>query len=71
MQSRDFCYWLKGFFELNAATFGEPRPLDIKQVKAIEQHLDLVFIHEIDPSMGDPNHQAKLNAIHNNTLVRC
>ena len=25
----------------------------------------MVFVHEIDPSMGDEQHQGKLNSIHN------
>jgi hypothetical protein len=30
----------------------------------IKAHLALVFKHEIDPSMGGPDHQAALNEIH-------
>jgi hypothetical protein len=74
MTSRDFCYWLQGFFELRKAgnyTGG----VDENQVKMIEKHLALVFKHEIDPSMGDESEQNELNTIHNNpldgTLYRC
>lgn len=31
----------------------------------IQAHLNLVFVHEIDPSMGNQEHQDKLNKIHN------
>ena len=34
------------------------------QVKTIQKHLNLVFAHEIDPEMGDEEHQQKLNSIH-------
>lgn len=61
MTSRDFCYWLQGFFELSGA---EARGLNGDQVAAIKGHLALVFKHEIDPSAGPPEHQAELNAIH-------
>lgn len=62
MTSRDFCYWLQGYFEIvgeaGRRTFSEA------QMKCIKQHLALVFKHEIDPSMGGAAHQADLNAIH-------
>lgn len=60
MTSRDFCFWLQGFFELTGATSG----LDNNQVNTIRKHLDLVFIHDIDPTMGGEKHQTKLNSIH-------
>jgi len=60
MTSRDFCYWLQGFFELS-----EPEvELNAKQVELIRKHLNMVFYHEIDPSMGDQEHQDKLNELH-------
>lgn len=39
----------------------------------VRKHLDLVFAHEIDPSMGDAKHQEKLNKIHStdNVTLRC
>ncbi len=59
MQSRDFAYWLQGFFELtNTKTINE------EQTELIKKHLNLVFKHEIDPSMGDEKHQQVLNTIH-------
>lgn len=62
MTSRDFCYWLQGYFEV-AHNSGE-RELTPAQVACIRAHLALVFKHEIDPSMGGPEHQAELNTIH-------
>ena len=59
MQSRDFAFWLQGFFEVsNAETITK------EQTQVIKKHLNLVFKHEIDPSMGDDKHQDELNAIH-------
>lgn len=59
MKSRDFCYWLQGYFEINGGTKLEPH-----QVDCIKRHLGLVFAHEIDPSMGPQEHQQTLNAVH-------
>ena len=59
MQSRDFAFWLQGFFEVSRA-----KTLDEEQVALVKRHLNLVFVHEIDPSMGPPEHQELLNAIH-------
>lgn len=67
MTSRDFCYWLQGNFEIN-----DSDKLTENQVKIIKKHLSLVFKHEIDPSMGDQNHQGILNQIHGkDELARC
>jgi len=61
MTSRDFAYWLMGFFEI-----ANPKTLNEEQTKIIKNHLDLVFYHEIDPSYtNDPNEQQKMNDIHN------
>lgn len=59
MTSRDFAYWLQGFFEIN-----NPSTIGQNQTEIIKRHLDLVFAHEIDPSAGDKEDQDKLNAIH-------
>lgn len=66
MTSRDFCYWLQGYFEIGESqTPGECKPaLRADQVETIRKHLALVFIHEIDPSAGPPDHQAKLDKAH-------
>jgi len=59
MTSRDFAFWLQGFFEVaNPSTIGS------KETEMIKKHLNLVFKHEIDPSMGDEKHQQVLNEIH-------
>lgn len=59
MTSRDFAFWLQGFFEVSEAT-----ELTADQVMRVRKHLNLVFKHEIDPSMGDAAHQADLNKVH-------
>lgn len=56
MTSREFCYWLQGHFELN-----KPTTLDAEQTELIRKHLQLVFIHEIDPSYPQ---KKKLDAVH-------
>lgn len=64
MTSREFCYWLQGMFELNAST-----SLDERQTRMIKNHLDMVFIHDIDPSYPEGD---KLNEVHNQPLImRC
>mgnify|MGYP000554307937 CR=1 FL=1 len=63
MTSRDFCFWLQGVFEVN-----DLKSLDEKQTKIVKAHLALAFIHDIDPSMGDKEHQDKLNETHNSHL---
>ncbi len=59
MTSRDFVYWLQGYFEISKET-----QLDEHQVDLIKRHLGMVFIHEIDPSYGGKDVQEKLNEIH-------
>ena len=65
MTSRDFCYWLQGFFELSPSD----QHITAEQAKCIKAHLNLVFIHEIDPSMGGAKHQAELNAAHDGKVA--
>lgn len=60
MTSRDFCFWLQGYFELST----NHGPLTGEQAATVRNHLALVFKHEIDPSMGDAKHQAALDAVH-------
>lgn len=48
MTSRDFCYWLQGYFELK----GKESTLSTEQVAVVKKHLAMVFRHEIDPSFG-------------------
>lgn len=59
MTSRDFAFWLQGFFEV-----ANPNTIGSKETELIKKHLNLVFKHEIDPSMGDEKHQQVLNEIH-------
>ena len=69
MTSRDFCYWLQGYLELDELAEerhdDEPEPtLTAEQLECIRRHLALVFKHEIDPSYGPPEKQAELNKLH-------
>jgi hypothetical protein len=61
MSAADFCIWLKPYLD------GRDGPLTQDEVLAIRQRLDSVFIHEIDPAMGDAAHQSALNKIHGGT----
>ncbi len=71
MTSRDFCFWLQGFFEI-AGNKG----ITEEQTDILKKHLNLVFKHEIDPSMGDKEHQDVLDKVHHHDgfldpLIRC
>lgn len=59
MTSRDFAFWLQGYFEIS-----NPEKINKREVELIKKHLNLVFKHEIDPSMGNEEHQKELNEIH-------
>jgi hypothetical protein len=59
MTSRDFVYWLQGFMEI-----ADPKALTEEQIKTVRNHINMVFIHEIDPSYGDAKHQQKLQDAH-------
>jgi hypothetical protein len=64
MKSRDFCYWLQGFFELQGGDTTPPtQQLSATQVAAIKAHLSMVFVHEIDPSFPS-DHQEQLGKTH-------
>lgn len=70
MTSRDFCFWLQGFFEIHGHRTGAEQidiPLSWEQVQIIRKHLAMVFVHEIDPSFGADNH--KLDEIHHGVPV--
>ncbi len=72
MTSRDFCYWLMGSLELNDALV--TKGLSDSQVAVIKKHLQLVFVHEIDPSIdkGNPETKAVLDKVHGkDTVMRC
>ncbi len=51
MTSRDFVYWLNGWFELNE-TIDHREGATPETLKVIKNHLAMVFKHEIDPSFG-------------------
>lgn len=66
MTSRDFVYWLQGFFEI-----ANPKTIDAERVEMIQKHLNLVFIHEIDPSINANHSQEvieKMDEVHNPSL---
>lgn len=66
MTAVNFAYWLQGFFEISdAASGGTPYVITTTQVNVIKNHLNMVFVHDIDPKMGDKEHQDKLNKLHN------
>lgn len=66
MTSRDFAYWLQGYFELSTEEDGKEFEGNIPQeiARKIQRHLAMVFIHEIDPSHGPKAHQEALTAAH-------
>ena len=66
MKTRDFCYWLQGVLEV-----GKLETLDKEQVTIIKNHLNMVFIHDIDPSFPGAQ-QLHLTTAHNKDInVRC
>ena len=68
MTSRDFAYWLQGFFEISGSNI-----VDVGQVEMIKNHLNLVFKHEIDPSLnvGKTGEEVKeLHDIHDGKLEK-
>lgn len=58
MKAVEFCYWLQGVFEV-----ADLRSLDEKQTDLVKRHLNMVFVHDIDPSYPE-GQQKTLNAIH-------
>lgn len=63
MTAENFCYWLQGLFELS-----QPVNLDEGQTRLVKQHLEMVFLHAIDPSLGTPEHRAELQKIHDGLM---
>jgi len=57
MYSHDFCYWLQGYFEISGT-----KMISEEQAEIIQNHLNLVFKHEIDPSY--PGDQDEKQNIH-------
>lgn len=66
MKAQEFCYWLQGYFEISGVHPDTllPKEMNCLQVKTVQQHLALVFQHEIDPQYGNANTQQILQAIH-------
>lgn len=77
MTSRDFVYWLQGYFELKDAHLTQPvkdEAIPPETVTVIKKHLAMVFKHEIDPGMGDEKHRSVLAALHSSgfeTKINC
>lgn len=69
MTSRDFCYWLQGFFEINGIQYNVSQNLTAEQITCIRNHLNMVFRHEIDPSFGNKQHVEELTKIHQGSLL--
>jgi hypothetical protein len=59
MTSRDFCYWLQGFFELT----DKNTVISAATREIIQNHLNMVFLHEIDPSFP-AEQQSALSNLH-------
>lgn len=64
MQTRDFCYWLQGFFEISEST-----SLTAKEVLIIKNHLNLVFKHDIDKQYAEKD-KPQLQAIHSGSRYK-
>ncbi len=54
MTPLEFCYWLSGWFELDACCDEGPEDLNDKQVKVIQEHLKLVF-NKVTPNVATLN----------------
>jgi len=73
MYAHDFAYWLQGFFELSEET----PALSKKQVRVIQNHLNLVFKHEIDDKYAGNKqelqdiHEGKPKPPKKDPLIRC
>lgn len=63
MTSKDFVYWLQGFFEI-----AEETEITHRQVEIIKNHLKLVFYYDIDKSYEvDQKTSEAMQAIHDGT----
>ena len=60
MTSTNFCYFLQGYLELT-----DPKTISASELARIKGHLRLAFRDDIDPSMGNDEHQHRLNNLHN------
>lgn len=61
MTSRDFAYWLQGFYEIS-----NPEIINKEQTQMIKKHLSLVLMQEIIPSTSNKEHQEKTNIVYSN-----
>lgn len=70
MKAAEFCYWLRGYFEIRKAKCTRAIDLSIsaEQADTIENHLAMVFAHELDATHGPQSHQDELQAIHDGKL---
>lgn len=71
MNTIDFCFWLQGYFEISGKS-----EISKEQAEIIKNHLNLVFLHEIDPLRETQTKTTvkSLNNAHspnNDVLVRC
>jgi len=56
MQTRDFCFWLQGFFEISdCGPKKADSALSHREVEMIRDHLKLVFKH--DPTIAQPKQE--------------
>lgn len=58
-----FVIWLKGFLDLSGQ-----KTFSVEQTDLLRMNLGAVFLHEIDPKMGDFQMQEDLNSIHSNGI---
>lgn len=65
MKATEFCYWLQGYFEISK----HENVLSIDQVNMIKNHLNMVFIHDIDPSYPDSEQKQLYNAHAGNKYI--
>jgi hypothetical protein len=65
MSTYDFCVWLRQYIGAR-----DVRALTCAETMTIRRKLSEVFLHEIDPAMGDATHQTMLNHIHNDWMAR-
>ena len=70
MNTIDFCFWLQGYFEISGTS-----EISEDKAKIIQNHLSLVFKHEIDPLREGETTTPPimLQSAHdgNDLLVRC
>jgi hypothetical protein len=65
MTAVNYCYWNQGLFELLGTGIQDlSREKLLEIMGSMQAHLNMVFVHDIDPKMGDAAHQAKLNTLH-------